>query len=232
MNIHKTISVMENNHQILEILRFCPFEVLSKFDCRSYTGGQIIFNQGETYDCFCIIINGLADIYITAENGKRYSQAIYKKGDFIGELEVFERRPFVCFVEALTDLELLMLDRKSFLLWLELDKNINTYVMRLMSSQFYKLSKKAGDDNLYSLKYRLCNYFLSYIENQSSQPEEITVKVMKPQLSKQFGVTERSINRILKSLKEKDVLKMNSQSVVIKDVQKLKSELNPGRFEE
>jgi CRP-like cAMP-binding protein len=231
MNIHKIISIVESSPKLREIFRFCPYEILNKFEVKSFKSGQIIFEQGEVYDCFCLITKGLADIYITIENGKRYSQAIYSEADFIGELELFEVRPFVCSVAALTDMELLVLDRKSFLLWVELDKNFNHYLMRLMSKQFYKLSKKAGDDNLYSLKYRVCDYLISCVDDQERKSEKIILNIMKNQLSERFAVTERSINRVLKSLKEKQIIEINSRNIIVKDIQKLKKELKAERLE-
>jgi hypothetical protein len=77
---------IESDKKILDILRYCPYEIWNRFKHQTYLQGQIIFNQGEVYDYCCIIVTGMADIYITVENGRKYSQAIYGKGDFIGEL--------------------------------------------------------------------------------------------------------------------------------------------------
>ncbi|WP_051331072.1 Crp/Fnr family transcriptional regulator [Aneurinibacillus terranovensis] len=96
-----------------------------------------------------------------AENGKRYSQAIYKKGDFIGELEIFDKKPFVCFVEALTDITVIKIKSQYFHQWIELDRTISNFINRTLCNQFYDLSRKAGDDNLYSLRHRICNYLLT-----------------------------------------------------------------------
>jgi hypothetical protein len=93
-----------------------------------------------------------------------------------------------------------------------------------MSNQFYALSKKAGDDNLYSLKYRSCNDLLSSLKDH--QGKEVTLKVMRSKLSEKFGVTERSNNRILKGLKEEKVLDITNNSIVIKDLHKLQYEIN------
>jgi hypothetical protein len=94
----------------------------------------------------------------------------------------------------------------------QLDNKIIDYITRLMSKQFYALSKKAGDDNLYSLKYRICNDLLSSLKDH--QGKEVTLKVMRSKLSEKFGVTERSINRILKGLKEEKVLDITNASKV------------------
>jgi hypothetical protein len=49
---------------------------------------------------------------------------------------------------------------------------------------------------------------------------------MRSKLSEKFGVTERSINCILKGLKEEKVLEITNNSIVIKDLHKLQYEIN------
>jgi CRP-like cAMP-binding protein len=59
----------------------------------------------------------------------------------------------------------------------------------------------------------------------------IEISVQKEQLSSQFVVTGRSINRILKYLKEKGVIEVKSKSIVVKDIEGLKKEQEDSRFE-
>jgi len=43
-------------------------------------------------------------------------------------------------------------------------------------------------------------------------------------LSEQFVATTRSINRILKQLKEKDIIDIKNKSIIVKDLEGLKRE--------
>lgn len=227
MEIHEIINIIENNEAIYEILKYCPYEILKSWKIKKYTKNSIILNQGEIYDSFYIIAQGIADIYIMAENGKRYSQATYNKGYFIGELEIFDKVPFSCFIEAMTDVTLLEINRENFLKWLDLDKNISSYITRTLCRQFYNLSKKAGSDTLYTLKQRICQYLISC----SGKINKSEIELNKEKLSEQLAVTQRSINRVLKELKEKDLIDIKTNSIVILDLQSLKEEEEISRYE-
>lgn len=229
MDINKLEDIIESNHDIHKMLKYCPYEILKRWEFMEYLAGNIICRQGEKYDNFYIIVQGFADIYFMSENGKKYSQAIYKTGDYIGELEIFDQKPYSCYVEALTDLRLIKISRDIFMEWLELDRNISTYIIESLCNQFYKLSKKAGEDTLYSLKNRLCNYLLSY--NKQKGTAGIKIVLDREKLSDRFAVTPRSINRILQYLRKKDIIEIVADALVVKDVEQLVREGKNSRNE-
>lgn len=229
MDIQQIAEVIENNLTIYEILKYCPYDILKHWEIRRCIAGSIICHQGQIYNEFYIIAEGDVDIYILAENGKKYSQAMYKSGNFIGELEIFEQMPYICSVEAKTDLTVLVIQRQFFMHWLELDRHITAYITKAICNQYSKLSQKAGEDTLYSLKQRLCHYILSYYQRSSIEPTEINLD--KEQLSDRFAVTPRSINRILQYLKAEDIIEIKKNSIVLKDRDKLAREEAVSRYE-
>lgn len=231
MIIHNIVNIIENDTEIFKILRSCPYEILKQWEIKDYPEGTIICRQGEIYNYFYIIVSGFADIYIMAESGKKYSQAVYTKGDYIGELEIFEEKPYSCSVQALTQVRFLQLKRECFLKWIELDKNINSYVMQTLCRQFYNLSQKAGEDTLYSLKQRVCNHLINSVNEKQKCNGDIVVNLQKEQLSEGFAVTQRSINRILQSLKEKNIIDVKNTYILIKDMDGLEKEEKKSRYE-
>lgn len=229
MNIYKTIDLIESNPRIYEMLRLCPYEILKQWDIKSYPKGQRVMNQGEIYDYFYIITEGFLDIFIMAENGKRYSQSMYTTGNFIGELEIFNRLPYICSVEAVTDVKLLVIKREYFLKWFESDKSISSYITKIICEHLYRLSNKAGQDTLYSLKQRLCSFLIECSSKSTVKKNKIDLQ--KDLLSDQLAVTPRSINRVLKYLKEKQIIEIVNNTIIIMDLEKLKKEEEISRFE-
>lgn len=223
--------IIEKTPSIYNMLKDCPFEILKKWEIKKYPKDFPICAQGEIYDYFYIIIDGYINIYMTAENGKKYSQAIYKGGDYFGELEIFARLPYICFVETITDSTIMRISREYFLKWLELDRNIINYIMHTLCGQFYNLSKKAGEDTLYSLKHRVCHYLLYYHHEGVDCEDGIRLNISKEQLSEQFAVTQRSINRILQYLKFNNIIEEKNNYIIIKDIKALENEEVMSRFE-
>lgn len=231
MDIYKVVQIIESTPEIYNMLKYCPYDILKRWQIKKYEKDSIILNQGEIYDYFYIIVDGIADVFVMSENGKRYSQSIYNKGNFIGELEIFNRVPFSCSIEAITDLTVLQLKREYFLSWIEIDRNISEHITKSLCSEFYRLSKKAAQDTLYPLKQRLCRYLLDSIDKNINKKYDIAINVKKDKLSSQLAVTERSINRVLHSLKEKSIINVYSNTIIIKDLDKLENEEKISRID-
>lgn len=222
--IQEIVDIMERHRQIYDLLKHCPYEILRQWVTYAYESGHVIFRQGDVQDSLFIVVEGLLDINVLAENGRKYSQATYEKGDLIGELEIFDLRPFVCNVEALTDVKLIGLKRDYFMKWIERDTHFSTRFMRELSALFYRLSEKAGEDSLYSLYHRICRFLVRSLAHGVRQVDGIKVTVDKHQLSHQFAVTPRSVNRILKKLSEQKIIISDNEELIVTDVDKLKRE--------
>ena len=207
-----------------KMFKECPYEVLKQLELREYPKEYIICHQEHEYDYFYVIAEGLVNIYRISKEGKKYSQAIYKKGDYFGELEVFSRKPYVCSVETITKAKVWRISRRHFLRWVELDKNFLLYLINTLCDSFYRLSKKAGEDTLYPLKYRICNFILRSVDEDIRSDNYVEVPFDRERLSEQFVATTRSINRVLKQLKEKDIIDIKNKSIIIKNLEGLKKE--------
>ena len=218
------ISIMESNIDIKNILKECPYDILSRWEIKEYSKGEIICYQDEKYEFFYIIVKGYVNISLAGENGKRYSQAIYKKGDYFGELEIFDNKPYICSIEAIEDVEIIRIDRKDFLEWIHRDKYFLLHLTKTLCDSFYKLSQVAGENALYSLRYRICNYLLYKLDSGTKSNQGIKLVIDKEHLSERFAVTPRSINRILRQMKKQGLIDVSNDYIYIVDIEGLGEE--------
>ncbi|MDX7421435.1 cyclic nucleotide-binding domain-containing protein, partial [Klebsiella pneumoniae] len=85
---------------LYELLKYCPLEIMRRWRFEEIPRGDFICRQGEVCQRFSLIIAGEEDVFYEAEDGRRYRQARYRKGDMLGELEIFESRHYICSVVA------------------------------------------------------------------------------------------------------------------------------------
>lgn len=222
MEIEIVKSLFKDNQELNELFQNCPVDILKHCEIKEYQPGAIIYRQGEKCDRLSIIVEGYVDIYATAENGGKYSPRVSEKGDFIGEMELFEEKPLLNFVESITKLKLLQIKREYFLKWLEIDKNISMYIIKYSNNRSCKCAQKTMENSLYSLKTRVCNYLISCSKQVNNKDSYIEIKLDKEKLSERFAVTARSINRILQHLKKENIIEVNANKmIIIKDWDKL-----------
>ncbi|WP_025123915.1 MULTISPECIES: Crp/Fnr family transcriptional regulator [unclassified Serratia (in: enterobacteria)] len=201
---------------LYDLLKYCPLAILRRWQLQQVRAGTLICQQNEVCDEFHLIAQGNVDVFIHADDGRKYLQARYHAGDMLGELEIFEQRPYICSVEATSEVQLLTLSRADFCHWLTVDNYFNQKIIQSFSSQYYQLSKKAGEDSLYSLHQRVCHALWQSYQHQGAK-NEAGITINKQQLSEQFAVAPRSINRILFELREQHIITVNGERIAVVD---------------
>ena len=220
-NLIEILELLERDKKIYEMLKDCPYEILKTLRLKKYQAGEFILEQGTVYNTFFIVADGYADISVESNEGKKYYICTYGKGQFIGELEMFEQKPYMSRVEAKGPVTMLELERDQYLKWLKLDANFNDYILRVLCSGSYVSMTRMGNNTLYSLKQRICQFL---IENTSDRGKA-GLALSADLLSERMAVTPRSVNRVLKELKDKNILEIRKSNIVILDYDGLLKEI-------
>jgi DNA-binding transcriptional regulator LsrR (DeoR family) len=75
------------------------------------------------------------------------------------------------------------------------------------------------------LKQKICRYLIDNLVCTNNK-ELLKINIEKEKLSEQMAVTQRSVNRVLKNLKEQNIIEIYTKYVIVKDLDILKSEAN------
>ncbi|MBU9736952.1 Crp/Fnr family transcriptional regulator [Diplocloster agilis] len=216
--------ILERDQVIYHIMRQCPYEILRGIKVREYKADAFVLSQGEVYDTIYLIVDGELDIYVESEHGKKYYLNTYRKGNYIGELEMFGPYPYISSVEAKTDVRLFEIARKEFLRWLQMDQNLNDYFVRTLCESSYVLCNNMGDNTLYTLKQRICRYLIdSAVEQKKAGPVRINIRT--ENLGERMAVTQRSVNRVLQQLREKGLIEISGSCIGILDLEEIRREM-------
>lgn len=208
--------ILENDSILYEIMKSCPYEVLRKMKIHEYKADEFVLYQDEVYLTIYIVLSGELDIYVESENGKKYYLNTYRKGSYIGELEMYGNHPYVSRVEAKTNVKLLEIDKEDFIRWVQTDRNMNDYFLRTLCENSYSLCRNMGNNTLYSLTQRICQYLIACI-GVKAKPGS-TVEISSENLAERMAVTQRSVNRILRELRENGIIEISKKKIVIKEV--------------
>lgn len=223
--------ILEKDPVIYEIMKQCPYEILRRISVKEYKIGEFILNQGEIHDYMYIVLEGELGIYVESEHGKKYYLNTYRKGNYIGELEMFGNYPYISSVEAKTDVRLLEIGRENFIRWVQLDQNLNCYFIRTLCDSTYKLCSNMGNNTLYTLKSRICRFLIDRADSSAKghgsgkgKQQPVQVAVNSEMLSEYMAVTQRSVNRILKHLKDSQIIDITKSHIIIRDYTGLQKE--------
>ncbi|MFH1998851.1 MAG: protein kinase [Planctomycetota bacterium] len=109
----------------------------SSFERRRYSAGDPIITKGDEATDAYLILKGRAEVY-DLKDGSKVSYATLEKGDTFGEIAVFTGEPRNAYVNALTDLEVMIFDREK--IRMELNK-VQPWMGEMINSLAEKIAR-------------------------------------------------------------------------------------------
>ncbi len=206
--------------KVTEMLDTCPEIVKRHVAYKKVKTGEIILEQGYEVTNIYMIINGSAKAYYTSQAGKNYLQDLIYEDNVIGELEIFGTKQSICNVEAVEEMYLAVLSGEMYKKWMLMDPEFAFFVNKSICDKLYNKIKKANDDVLYPLQYRLINLLIG----MSDRKNTLKFKISKSTVAEELATSVRSVNRLFQDLKEKSLLDFDKSLVTIHNLENLENE--------
>jgi CRP-like cAMP-binding protein len=108
---------------------------------REYKGGDVIVHQGETGDCMYVIQEGEVEV-VRVDNGGIIRLAVLGRGDFFGEMSVFEKEVRSATVRALDRVRVITVDKKTFMRRIQEDPTLAFRIFQTMASRIKQLNEE------------------------------------------------------------------------------------------
>jgi CRP/FNR family cyclic AMP-dependent transcriptional regulator len=105
---------------------------------RLYRDGEVIVRQGELGDCMYLILEGKVEV-LQRKDEQEYSLAVLEKGDFFGEMGLFDHDVRSATVRALGGAILLTVDKRMFMQRIHEDASFAYKILRRMARRIREL---------------------------------------------------------------------------------------------
>ena len=102
---------------------------------RQFTAGQLVFNQGDTGTEMYVVAEGHINIHLPGEGSRRVSLKDITRGEYFGELALFDDKPRSASALATTDAVLLQLTRETLGDYLRKRPHAAMAILRTMSER-------------------------------------------------------------------------------------------------
>ena len=184
-----------------------------------FSKNECIFNSSKDTLFLYFFIDGKIKVMANLSNGKRQLLYIYTKGGIIGDLEMFDMGNPYTTVEVISKTYCVAMNlaiTKEFLF------KDSTFLLYMSKNLAYKLSRSSSNGALlmyYALENKLCSYI-----NASATELQDSKRIYTESLSETaelLGASYRHLQRILKSLCEKNILEKQGKYYLIIDEKKL-----------
>ncbi len=185
--------------------------------------GEILFQQDQPADRFFRLCSGQIKLSRLSMEGTEHVIEVVHPGQPFAEAVLFmKKRVYPVNAEALMASEVLAVDSATFL---QILYDSRETCFRLMADMSYRLHIFVNEiDNLtlQNATYRLVHYLLQQIADCNAETADVELTTSKQVLASRLSIKPETFSRILKSLSQQGLVKVNGRTIHIQDVKGLR----------
>ncbi len=185
---------------------------------RSYPAKSTIIHEGDTPDVLYYLIEGSVTVLIEDEEGKEIVLAYLNKGDFFGEMGLFEDQPRrTAWVRARTDCVLAEIGYAKFRRLAHEDPDLLFELAGQMAARLKRTSRKVGDLAFLDVTGRIARTLLDLCREPDAMahPDGMQIRITRQELGRIVGCSREMAGRVLKELEEQGHIAVSGKTIVV-----------------
>jgi len=179
--------------------------------------GFLIYLQGTEATCFYYLKEGRVKSYMQSEQGEERVLNIYEAGSLFGEASFFDELPRVSSAVALSNCQLIPIDRELVTQEIGKDPELALAMMKYLSRTIRLLSGQVDQMAFRPARRRVARYLLSSFNQDgiiACNQEDIATSV---------SISRVTVNRIIREFAHRGILSNTYRHIQILDPDKLRS---------
>jgi CRP-like cAMP-binding protein len=187
-------------------------DVSAHAQSRTFAPNEPIFHVGEPGYSMMGVIVGTVRISLPTWKGKEIILADLRAGELFGEIALLDGKPRSASATALTKCELLVLERRDFLSFLERSPIACLNLMQLLCGRIRRSDERMAEIAFFDLPARLAKALLRYPAQGHSPPK---LSLSQRELAEMAGATRENVNRCLREWQRLGILQLKNRWTII-----------------
>ncbi len=200
-------------------------ELMACASVRTYDRKTLIFNEGDPYSGFYVVVDGQVLVYKLSSMGKMLVLHICRPGDSFADVPMFSGGSYPASAQTTCHSTLLFLPRESFQNYLDDHPAVVKKILRVFAQRLRTLNQRLEELTLHEVSARLASYLLEEVQKTAHlDPAEPCIKldISKSTLAGHLGTALETLSRTLNKLTEEGILRVRGNKVFIADLTKLR----------
>lgn len=204
------------NHPILQGIDDAAIDQLLKYaKVLAYKRGATIFSRGDLGDRLYAVRKGSVRISISGPDGRGATFNLIHSNEFFGEIALLDGQMRTANAIAHTDCELLAIERRDFLPFLERHPKLASNLIQLLCARLRRTSEQVEHVMLSDLPGRLAKTITALIPKDGEPGDAITAT--QREISEMVGATRESVNKELRRWSKEGWIKIDQGKIAVID---------------
>jgi CRP-like cAMP-binding protein len=188
---------------------------------QSLPRGTVIFTKGEPGTGLMSVLAGVVKISMLSADGREIVLSIMREGDIFGEIALLDGHPRSADATAVTDCELLMIERRDLIPVLRSHPDLTIQIIQILCTRLRHTNEQVQDMTFLSLPTRLAKTLLRLSDDTEKPGSAPTVAITQREISQIIGRSRESTNRQLRSWAKHGLVRLERGTVVVLHREKL-----------
>jgi CRP/FNR family cyclic AMP-dependent transcriptional regulator len=185
---------------------------------RKYPAKSTVIHAGDRSESLYFIVAGSVTVMIEDDSGREMIVAYLNKGDFFGEMGLFEEEvPRSASVKARTACEVAELSYARFRELTEEDPSILYFLSGQMAGRMRDTTRKVGDLAFLDVTGRVARTLLdlSRQPDAMTHPDGMQIKITRQEIGRIVGCSREMVGRVLKTLQDQGLVHVKGKTMVV-----------------
>lgn len=210
------------SNELFRHLSAAELEGLARFTrLEKYQPNQTIFRQHDSGSTMMAVVGGRVRISRLTAAGKEVVFGILTPGDIFGEIALLDGGPRSADAVALGETELIVLDRRDFIPFLERNPTVATGMLEVLCRRIRRTNEQVEDSLFLVRDARLAKTLLNLADQFGRETPDgicIDLPMSQRELGSFVGLTRESINKQLVEWRESGLIDLTDRLITIRDM--------------
>jgi CRP-like cAMP-binding protein len=192
---------------------------------RSLKPREELFHKGDEGSEVYLVVRGTVKALTTSDEGDDVVFSILSQGELFGEVALLGSPERTATVTAITESELLAIDRRDFLDFLKRHPEASIKLLSVMAQRLKHVSELVEDTLFLNLPVRLAKKLVHYASIYGDEIEggdvRINLKLSQEEWGDLVGATRESINKQMRAWTEQGIVVTDAGYILIREPEAL-----------
>ena len=182
---------------------------------QSFDIGEPIFHVGAPGQSMMVILNGTVRVSLPGPRGKGVILVDLPAGELLGEVALLDGKERSADATALTRCELVVLERRDVVAFLEKRPDICLKLLELMCARLRKSDQRMSDIAFLELSVRLAKVLLDRISPSGRAGAKSKLSLSQTELANMINATRENVNRCLRNWQRQGIVDLDERWIVV-----------------
>jgi CRP/FNR family cyclic AMP-dependent transcriptional regulator len=187
------------NHSLFGQLPPAVIEHLGSYvKRRTLPRGAAIFSKGDPGSGLMGVLVGSVKISVPSADGRDIVLNIIHEGEIFGEIALLDGHPRTADATAMTDCELMVIERRDFIPFLRGQPDLTMQIIETLCARLRRTSEQVQDVTFLNLPTRLAKALLRLVAEAEGPASTSKVTITQREISQIIGRSRESTNKQLR----------------------------------